>query len=190
MRAHRHRVARVAAPSPPRARDAASSRARMSARDERVLTTVFLAVGVGALFPWNVFITERPYFARRFASTSVVDNFEGAFAFAYSASTPGRRRVREDGGECGEVGESRAIDRRWRRRALAIWTCALVTRATSWSAEEVYGQTMTVIVVVGAHGAGAERRVRGGESVTAEEVSRWARRCRDRRDGVTRLSRR
>tara|TARA_B100000131_G_scaffold171206_1_gene165383 strand:+ start:1537 stop:2874 length:1338 start_codon:yes stop_codon:yes gene_type:complete len=144
----------------------------MSARDERVLTTVFLAVGVGALFPWNVFITERPYFARRFASMSVVDNFEGAFAFAYSASNLLGVVACARTGAAERLGNLGRLTTPLAATALAIWTCALVTRATSWSAEEVYGQTMAVIVVVGACTALAQS---GGFAAASRLPPRFAR---------------
>ena len=53
------------------------------------LAAVFFAVGVGTLAPWNVFITARPYFAARFATSNeraVEASFEAAFASAYSVS--------------------------------------------------------------------------------------------------------
>ena len=144
----------------------------MSARDERLLTMVFVAVGVGALFPWNVFITERPYFARRFASTSVVDNFEGAFAFAYSASNLLGALACARTGAAERLGNLGRLTTPLAATALAIWTCALATRATSWSAEKVYGQTMMVIVIVGACTALAQS---GGFAAASRLPPRFAR---------------
>ena len=84
--------------TPTRDADArATTRARLERRAPRMtparaLRARFVAVGVGTLFPWNVFITERAYFARRFANDGASD---GSF-FAREFRRDVRERVRAE----------------------------------------------------------------------------------------------
>ena len=61
-------------------------------RQRTAIYGAFFAIGIGTLCPWNVFITERAYFARRFTSGDaparayVGNNFEGMFANAYAGA--------------------------------------------------------------------------------------------------------
>ena len=140
-----------------------------SEKTERyALYACFLAIGMGTLFPWNVFITERPYFERRLrdASQGVAKNFEAAFANAYAGSNLIGVLA------CVRFGlVERLTSNRLRLAAplagiaLCVWTCALATRASGWSGDAIFAQTMIVIIVVGATTALAQG---GGFAVASD----------------------
>lgn len=132
------------------ASDGTSSDGTEDARSN-ALAAVFFAVGVGTLAPWNVFITARPYFAARFATSNeraVEASFEAAFASAYSVSNlvvswavwrsrlvEGRRDGTRLTGPLFVVG-------------LALWTCGATTRIDA-SPDFVFAETLLIIAFVG-----------------------------------------
>ena len=131
-----------------------SSPSRADRRQRWAVYGAFVAVGVGTLCPWNVFITERAYFARRFAASDaparafVRDAFEGVFANAYAgANLLGlvlcARRV--DGGNA----RARALAAPLSVVGCAVGTSAIVACASTVSGDAVFVHTILVIVIVG-----------------------------------------
>ena len=135
------------------------------ASERAVARASFVAVGVGTVFPWNVFITEREYFARKFIDEratrgheGVFANFEGAFAMAYAmanvfANALGARARTSDGRR--DEGARAGVATPLVLVGCAIGTSAMMTYANA-SAWLVYAHTMAVIVVVGAASAVAQ----------------------------------
>lgn len=134
----------------------ASRTTRASMTPPRALYARFVAVGVGTLFPWNVFITERAYFARRFANDGANDgsffaaNFEGTFANAYALSNLiGCAGLVKYGDARGAATGSRATASALGIAAVGIWTCGVVAGVERVKMDVVFAQTLGVIVVVG-----------------------------------------
>jgi equilibrative nucleoside transporter 1/2/3 len=52
----------------------------------RLTWLIFFALGVGMLFPWNVFINANTYFKLRFTGSSYADNFPNYFSIGFMIS--------------------------------------------------------------------------------------------------------
>ena len=136
-----------------RGRASDDARASRAMRDRmtpaRALRARFVAVGVGTLFPWNVFITERAYFAGRFANDGASDgsffarNFEGTFANAYALSNLIGCAVLVRWGDArGAATGSRATASALGIAAVGIWTCGVVASVERVKMEVVFAQTL------------------------------------------------
>ena len=123
-------------------------------RQRTAIYGAFFAIGIGTLCPWNVFITERAYFARRFTSGDaparayVGNNFEGMFANAYAGANLLGLLL------CARVMD--ATRARAGRLAVplgvvgcAVGTSAMVACASTMSGDAVFVHTIVVIIVVG-----------------------------------------
>ena len=60
----------------------------------RVVLGIFLLMGVGMLFPWNVFITADAFWRGKLAGSPFADNFQRS-AMTMRNKTRGRARLRE-----------------------------------------------------------------------------------------------
>ena len=58
----------------------------MMLNQRSIAYVMFIFLGVGNLFPWNVFINAGGYFASRFCGTLFSDNFENYFSFSFTVS--------------------------------------------------------------------------------------------------------
>jgi equilibrative nucleoside transporter 1/2/3 len=55
----------------------------------RLVYLVFYLLGVGGLFPWNVFVAANNYFTARFMNTAFVDSFQNYFTISYMIAFEG-----------------------------------------------------------------------------------------------------